>query len=255
MGYMINDNLQSIGSETAKAGFKNENDIINKFNNWKKDDEAKAWLAIMKYDLKDIEYVKAEKVRGQFKADIQVQVCIKLKKLISLENIQVKLVRMKRGKNQIDKRWVDKYVELWKISKKVEIILKRFSGEIKPTIKNPRDKRRMFLDEFDKIDQRELIKFFQKNKILIVNDILRGRDRFSAEWMLVSHNYNNKSKWILKHINDVIQFFSDGEIKLSPRKSLYIGKILMQRKGGDGGRASANMLQFNIDPLKLFDIE
>lgn len=27
----------------------------------------------------------------------------------------------------------------------------------------------------------------------------------------------------------------------------------MQRKGGDGGRSSANMLQFKINPIKLFE--
>ena len=27
----------------------------------------------------------------------------------------------------------------------------------------------------------------------------------------------------------------------------------MQRKGGDGGRETANMLQFKIDPTRLFD--
>ncbi len=29
-------NLQDGGSQTAKDGFRNEQDIVNKFNNWKK---------------------------------------------------------------------------------------------------------------------------------------------------------------------------------------------------------------------------
>ena len=33
--------------------------------------------------------------------------------------------------------------------------------------------------------------------------------------------------------------------------SLKIGKVIMQRKGGDGGRESAKMLQFKIDPTLL----
>ncbi len=28
----------------------------------------------------------------------------------------------------------------------------------------------------------------------------------------------------------------------------------MQRKGGDAGRETANMLQFKVDPVELFDI-
>ena len=38
-------------SQTAKDGFKNEQDICNKFNNWQYDIEAKQWLTIMQYNL------------------------------------------------------------------------------------------------------------------------------------------------------------------------------------------------------------
>ena len=48
---------QKLGSETAKNGFKNEKDIVLKFNNWKKDNEAKKWLKVMGYKLSEIEYV------------------------------------------------------------------------------------------------------------------------------------------------------------------------------------------------------
>lgn len=42
---------QIIGSQTAKNGFKNKDDIVEKFNDWKKDQDAQAWLAIMKYKI------------------------------------------------------------------------------------------------------------------------------------------------------------------------------------------------------------
>ena len=47
------------GSQTAKNGFKNEDEIIFKFNIWIIDKDAKQWLIIMKYNLKEIEFVKA----------------------------------------------------------------------------------------------------------------------------------------------------------------------------------------------------
>ena len=37
------------GSQTAKDGFKNEEDIIKKFNDWEKDKDAQTWLISMKY--------------------------------------------------------------------------------------------------------------------------------------------------------------------------------------------------------------
>ena len=58
-------------------------------------------------------------------------------------------------------------------------------------------------------------------------------------------------KWILKPINEVINFYS-GNVEFSPQGSLKIGKITMQRKGGDGGRDTAKMLQFKINPCELF---
>ncbi len=244
----------ALGSKTAKAGFSNEQDVIDRFNNWKKDKIAQEWLSEMNYKVEDIEFVKAIKVRGQYKADIQVRitVLIKLKSQEDIQNLQIKLVSNPQGFNQIDKRWVDKYVELWNIPKDITKILKLFTGEIKPEMKHLRDPRRMFLDEMNKKDQDKLISFFKENKILIISDLLKGRGEFSADWTLVILKLNGESKWVLKSINHVMNVFGQGDIRLTKEGSLKIGKIGMQRKGGDGGRATANMLQFKINPVELF---
>jgi len=46
------------GSKTAKGGFRNEDDIVRKFNDWGKDEDAQKWLAIMGYPVKEIEKVE-----------------------------------------------------------------------------------------------------------------------------------------------------------------------------------------------------
>jgi len=107
-----------LGSNTAKNGFRNENDIVEKFNAWEKDADAQQWLSLMNYDLDKIEYVEATKLSG-YKSDVQVQVTIKLNKVIDVGNLQVKLVSNPKGFNQIDKRWVNKYVEMWNIPSSV----------------------------------------------------------------------------------------------------------------------------------------
>jgi hypothetical protein len=244
----------ALGSKTAKAGFSNEQDVIDRFNNWESDKIAQEWLAEMNYKIDDIEYVKASKVRGQYKADIQVRITIviKLKSQEDVQNLQVKLVSNPQGFNQIDKRKIDKYVELWNIPKDITQILKLFTGEIKSTKKDLRDSRRMFLDEMDQSDQDKLVKFVKENKILIVSDLLKGRGEFSADWTLVVLKLNGESKWVLKSINHVMNVFGSGDIRLTREGSLKIGKIGMQRKGGDGGRESAKMLQFKINPVELF---
>lgn len=241
------------GSQTAKDGFKNEQDICNKFNNWQYDIEARQWLAIMQYDLKQIEYVRAIVLHG-YKADVNVQVQIKLKSAVDTENIQVKLVSNQRGFNQIDKRWLSHYREMWSIPDDIYKLLQHYTGELKPNKQNVRDSRRMFVDEFSENEQQKLLKWFSVNKTLVLTDIIKGRGQFSAEWVLVAQKVDNNARWLLVNINQALQHYSEGEVKVSPKGSIYIGRVTMQRKGGDGGRETANMLQFKLDPTQLFDI-
>jgi hypothetical protein len=242
------------GSQTAKNGFLNEDDIVDKFNNWNADEDAQKWLLIMQYDLKQIEYVKAIKLSG-VKTDVQAQVTIKLKEAIDVQNLQVKLVSNPKGFNQIDKRWVDKYVEMWSIPTDIVTIIKRYTGEVEPNINNPKDKRRMFANEFPEEEQSQVLSWLNQNKSLIVSDILKGRGQFSAEWMLVAQKTKANSRWILKPMNYCLNFFGNEEVEITKRGNFKIGKITMQRKGGDGGRMTANMLQFKINPAELFDSE
>lgn len=249
-------NLVKIGSKTAKNGFKNEDYVIEKFNNWQNDLMAQEWLISMNYKLTDIQNVKAIKIKGSFKADIQVQIKIEiqLKELIDVQNLQVKLVSQKSGFNQIDKRWVDKYAELWEMNQNISRILKHYTGEIEPYISNPKNLNRMLINEFSKKEQNELIEFIKNNKSLIVCDILKGRGQFCAEWMLVILKVIDKeTKWSLKPMNFCLNLFGNDDVVISKKGNIKIGKITMQRKGGDGGRKSAQMLQFKINPCLIFD--
>ena len=246
--------LVKIGSQTAKRGFKNERDIVKKFNHWQTDEDAQQWLQIMSYNLKEIERVKAIIIPGSHKTDVQVQITIYFKEAIATENLSVKLVNNPRGFNQIDKRWVDKYVEMWNIPKDIIKALKLFTGETKPKVKNLRDPRRMFLNEMDNKTQKIIVDFFTKNKLLIVSDILKGNDEFPAGWMMVVLKKKKKNpQWVLKHINQVLNVFGGGDVRITDKGSLKIGKITMQRKGGDAGRETYKMLQFKINPVELLN--
>ncbi len=248
------NNAQLLGSQTAKNGFRNEDDIVNKFNNWLLDEDARKWLLIMEYNLDDIEFVKAIKLT-RCKTDVQVQVTVKLKEAIDVQNLQVKLVSNKRGFNQIDKRWVDKYSELWNIPAEIVVLLKQYTGETPPISPNTNDKRRTNANEFSEFEQNQILMWLNEFKSLIVSDILKGRGQFSAEWMLVAQKVNFNSRWILKPMNFCLNFFGNSAITITRKGVFKIGKITMQRKGGDGGRHTSNMLQFKIDPTELFEIE
>ena len=249
------DRLIKLGSKTARAGFGNERDIVIKFNNWSTDDDTKEWLYIMGYKLDEIEKVRAVKVKGSYKADVQVQITIYFKEAISAENISIKLVSNKRGFNQIDKRWVKSYVDMWNIPAELSLILQKYTGEIKVTRKDLRDTRRVFFDEMTSGEIDIMLKFFTKNKILIVSDLIKGTGQFSAGWMLVALKLPNETRWALKSISHALNIFSEGDVVLTKQGNLKIGKISMQRKGGDNGRDTANMLQFKANPLLLFNEE
>ncbi len=162
-----------IGSTTAKGGFANERDICKKFNNWKNDIEAQMWLKIMGYDIKSIDSVEAilipTRMKREFveklglresfdelmrfkKADAQIRIIIIIGRIIKIENLSLKKANSDADYNQVDKRWVDSYKEMWKFDDDIALGLKLFTGEIIPSThpeiignKALRDKRRMFL--------------------------------------------------------------------------------------------------------------
>lgn len=248
-------NLVELGSQTAKNGFKNEYDVIDVFNNWQNNIIAKEWLIAMNYKISEIEYVKAVKVDGHFKSDIQVQVkvIIKLKDEIDCQNVSIKLVSNNTGFNQIDKRWINNYKELWNIPDDIVLILKYFTGEKEPYKQDTRDCRRMFMNEMEEYKQNKIVNFIENNKYLIVSDVLKGRGQFAAEWILVIRKIEENFEWVLKPINYAINHYLQGDVKITNKGSIKLGRITIQRKGGDGGRDTAKMLQFKMDPTELFD--
>ncbi|WP_324282517.1 hypothetical protein VKI21_11980 [Cyanobacterium aponinum UTEX 3222] len=271
-----------IGSMTAKGGFINEQNICDKFNAWQKDNEAREWLFIMGYDSDKIKSLKAihipvkiskskaldlgilpqkyEETVKYKKADIQIKLEILIDDVLYTENISLKKANSSAGFNQVDKRSVTTYKAMWNFDNEIETWLKLFTGDILPQhilspdeLSNLKDFRRLFMTEMPDLIVNKIINFFSENKVLIVNDILKGRGGLSAEWLLVTKkdkNANDKLDWILKDINTACNFFAQGDVKISPKGSLYIGKITMQRKGGTPDPTS---LQFKINPLQLFE--
>lgn len=268
------------GSSTAKGGFENEDEIRDKFNNWKSDAEAQAWLKAMDYSIDNVIAVKAAKPHGE-KADVEVRVTTKAGEKV--DGISIKLVSNPNGFNQIDKRWLANYAKKWSMPEDVHQSLKLFCGETKPE-KAGRDARRMFLDEMTDAQRKTIVDFFTSNREQIVSDLFAGDGEHAAGWMMVTlktpktESADNakqaanagdpglsddeaKAKppvgpdWALVSTKDVIRFYGEGPVVITKAGSLKIGRITMQRKGGDNGRESANMLQFKINPVDLFQLK
>lgn len=235
------------GSQIAKAGFKNEVDIAAKFNDWQNDRDARLWLAAMGFPASRIESVSAARPHGK-KSDVEVTV--KTGGTTAVSGISIKLVSNTSGFNQIDKRWVAAYAKAWKMPPDVIESLKHFVGELKPT-KPSRVAGRMYLNELTPEQQKAVIDFFSANKEMIASDIFEGDGGHAAEWFLVAYRASDKPLWALQPAADAVRFFSQGPVEITRAGNLKIGRITMQRKGGDAGRETAKMLQFKINPALL----
>lgn len=249
-----------IASQTAKGGFENEKEVAEKFTNWRNDKDAQRWLKIMMYDLKDIITVKGIEFGSRgYKADVLVTVVVKIKRksgdkeLTSVEKIQVKLVSNKSGSNQIERKYVDSYKEIWHMPEDVANILKHFCGELPPR-EGGVDSKRMYMNEFTSSERNNLYHFLEDNMVMIVSDIIRGRGRFAAEWMLVIHKHQGY-RWKLISINEAINHYvGDHKVEYTSNGGIRLGRITMQRKGGDNGKETANQLQFKANPLSIFTL-
>jgi hypothetical protein len=240
----------ALGSSTAKNGFGNEDEIRDKFNAWKTDADARAWLATMGYKADEIVGLSAVKPHGE-KSDVDVTV--ETRKAKHTDGISIKLVSSPHGFNQIDKRWLAHYVKMWSMPPDVETALRMFCGETPPT-KPGRSKDRMFLDELTAEQQKAVIDFFVAHRQQVLHDLFRGDGPHAATWFMVAWKPGgDKTSWVLKRDEDVEHFFGDGKIELTSGGNLRIGKITVQRKGGDAGRDTAKMLQFKINPALLFE--
>lgn len=212
---------------------------------------------MLKYGITETEYEKFVKFK---KADVQVKLIIQIGKILKIENLSLKKANSNADFNQIDKRTVKNYQEMWGFDDEIALWLKLFTGELSLENctelllnKNLRENKRIYIDEMPQLIQNKIIDFFDKNRILILGDILRGRGGLAADWVLVTRqNIDNTTTWTLKHINFVLNFYGQGEVKISPKRSLLIGKILMQRKGGT---PDPTKLQFRFKPCDLFEID
>ncbi len=239
------------GSETAKAGFRNEAEIAAKFNNWQADQDARLWLAAMGFAPARVESVSATRPHGE-KSDVEVTV--KAGGVTSVKGISIKLVSNETGFNQIDKRWVATYAKVWKMPPNVAESLRYFVGEVAPS-KPVRTAGRMYLNELTKDQQQAVIDFFAANKDMIASDLFEGDGGHAAEWFLVAYRASDKPLWAFRPAADAVKFFAEGPVVITRAGNLKIGRITMQRKGGDGGRETAKMLQFKINPALLIDRE
>ncbi len=241
-------------SETAKSGFVTEDQVVDEFRNWSNSIIAKKWLSVIGYS--KIKTVKVDTTRSlgmNGKADALLTVNKGNQIGISIKKFTISF-------NQVDKRKVDTYQKMWSIPKDVTVILKKYCGQdgYRPMDENPipqvKDQRRYFLTELTLDEQKKILNFFGKNKSRIIHDVLRGNTEPKADYMLVVKKKGNRIKHsAITKIENVINHYG-GLTKITKRGNLKLGKITVQRKGGNGGGQTAQMLQFKFSPKEVLPL-
>ena len=251
-------------SEIAKSGFRYEDYVAKEFKNWKTSKDAKGWLNDMGVDISKIQEIKAITTRA-FSDTGKSDVYVFINKSKEPEGITIKYFQENVGYNQIDKRWIDHYKPLWNFSDKVAKALKKYTGEkgFQPKdllnendITKLKDERRFYIDELPASDQKAIKDFFSSNLHNIVSDMLKGENDKFTNWLLVTKHREHvfvASKLI--SIHKAINHYCQGGYAVSKRGVPKIGKITMQRKGGDAGKPTAQMLQFKFEPNEVFSIK
>jgi hypothetical protein len=177
----------------------------------------------------------------------------------SIENIQAKLVSNKRGANQVDKRYISAYREsfLSDMPDNVYTGLRLYTGELPPIITNCRDEeqRRMYMDELQYDTRVAIIKYLTAKKSIILNGIFKGTGDRTADWLLIRQKYDDVYRTLVRSMPYAIKFFGGGKVTISEKGNIKLGRVTLQRKGGDKGKRSACMAQFKIDPIDLLDNE
>lgn len=242
-------------SEIARNGFLNEKDMANRFIEWEHDEDVYKLLERMGYSIDKVESVEAEALPGNKKTDVVVYVDYKGDRF--QENLQVKLVsNFKRGYNQVNRQYVDDYKEAWVMEDDIADLLKAFAGEIypDPSLHKTFSKKRFYAEELGEEELQRVLDFLTKNKMKIINYIFRGNDfNFEPEWYLITPKTESTTSMYLYHIDEVIAFYGEGPVKLTKEKraSFKLGRVILQRKGGERGAYSANQLQFKINPIEI----
>ena len=241
-------------SHIALGGFRNEDWVAGQFNDVDSP-YGMEWLKFMGYGQPKKVCAQTTRKMGFFnKADVLV--------LVDGEVEWVSVKKFTAGFNQIDKQWVGKLAKQWKMPDEVSCSLRMYCGEeghrpvdlLGPSL-STRDKRRFFMDELPAERQAAVISFLDKTKRRIIRDVMAGRGKGAARWILaVEERQHEPSKSVLVQMDAAVRHCAEGPAMVTKAGNLKLGRITIQRKGGDAGKKTARMLQFKFSPKELFGV-
>lgn len=232
------------GSSTAKNGLKEEQDMVDMLNGNDSMRESIAILLQGHIDTHDVSNATLEK-NGKIKSDFHVCGVGSSHKKTKEKQFQ-----------QIARHNVSLVVEAIPALVSVGDMLKGMcekdaDGQLKKL--NTQNHSHAQLDN--------LVTLMETNKRAIFERFLQGNNETVSKPLLLSvsvfNNNNVRKQVFFVKMADVIEFFMKGKVSIRPRGTVidFGNGFTFQRKGGDGGKPSANQCQFKIVPTFLRAIE
>jgi len=237
-----------LGSETAKSGFEFEKVVENSLLNFRNNSLGKDLLIETGINLENI--IDIEKLPKKNNEKSDVRVLIKFKNKDVTFNISCKSYG-DASFNQIDKRPVNKYAEIFNFPDVVIEALKKFTGEINDGVN-----KRKYFDQLLKEERRHILNYFKKISKEIIELVFIGNGSNKINWVVLrkKETPNEKEKINILPVSFCIDW-ANGEVRESKLhrghiSTFSVGKIKIQRKGGT---PDPNSLQFKFSPGDLHE--
>ena len=253
-----------MASKAAKRGLKAEKRLINAINSM---DELGKKLIKAIEDFLGLKCTSCSAYKGPPRAKTDIVVtCNGRSILISVKEFDVKF-----DYNHVERHYLDFYAREWSMPRSVYISLKQFVGEINEqgapiaieTLEREAERlgmspgklgktRRIFINQMNYQTRETIKEFFRANKAEILKDVFINDE--NIEFFIVVKREGDTAHYYVVPTKDMVDIYSTGDVIITPRGSLQIGKVVLQRKGGDhrtnGGWVDvvASQLQFKIKP-------
>lgn len=229
----------SIGSTTAKSGYKTEelfSELVNTNIEFK--GAVKNFL-----NIPENLNVSSIVLTGVQKGDVELN-------LSDGTSIEVSIKKSTADFSQLDRRWLSSLVSSINVPNNIATKIQ----EGLDSMRLKKGEQQLILSKY----KDDIITFFQNNIKKFMDEMFTRQD--SKVSLLVVYNADTMT-WYLLHMSDVLAFASTQTVDVSNRGVLKFGDfITMQRKGGDGNVTRvpktdpthpSNQLQIKIKPLQI----
>lgn len=236
----------NINSQTAKNGYKEEENICDDLKN----------IVIKNYfsSVLGNTYDNCLRINGNHKCDIK-----------SNNNIlKAQVKKIKEGQfQQLDRHWIDHLIknipELSNISQILKDLFEYPLLSNQKYIDKSKSLKKLCISNYSQETLTNFLEILNNNLKLILNYAFLGTNiELQPEYLFCVNYINNKrSNIILFKIKEIIDYLCKFDFKISTKKTAIIlgndAIISLQRKGGDCGRKTSNQFQIKIIVSKLID--